>query len=151
MFSLIGIPLNILALASVGEHITVAIWYLFHYISRKYGIPQQMRHININVMLVSLILMLLMLFIGGLLYCLTENWTYVDSIYYCFVTIATIGFGDLVPNQGEAPDTPEEKGIWFLRALYISVGLSLVSTVFTALSNVMEQITHLHKKGNCCE
>ena len=95
--------------------------------------------------------MLLMLFIGGLLYCLTENWTYVDSIYYCFVTIATIGFGDLVPNQGEAPDTPEEKGIWFLRALYISVGLSLVSTVFTALSNVMEQITHLHKKGNCCE
>ena len=151
LFSLVGIPLNILALASVGEHITIGIWYTLQRISKKCGNPQPKKHINIKVMIVSVILMLLMLFIGGILYCMTENWTYVDSMYYCFVAMATIGFGDLVPNRGKAPDTPEEKGIWFLRAFYISIGLSLVSTVFTALSNVMEQITHLDKKGNSCE
>jgi len=106
-------------------------------------------------MVVSIILMVCMLFIGGLLYCLTEEWTYVDSIYYCFVAMATIGFGDLVPNKGRAPDSKEEKAVWFLRALYLSVGLSLVSTVFTALSNAIEEINFIlgrHKYGMlvCC-
>ena len=151
LFSLVGIPLNILALASVGEHITIGIWYTLQRISKKCGNPQPKKHINIKVMIVSVILMLLMLFIGGILYCMTENWTYVDSMYYCFVAMATIGFGDLVPNRGKAPDTPEEKGIWFLRALYISVGLSLVSTVFTALSNAMEEINALRGRNNYCK
>ena len=25
-----------------------------------------------------------------------EQWTYAESIYYCFVTLTTIGFGDFV-------------------------------------------------------
>lgn len=28
-----------------------------------------------------------------------ENWSYFDSIYYCFVSFSTIGFGDLVAGQ----------------------------------------------------
>ena len=139
IFALIGIPLNILALASVGEHITVAIFNFLRYISQHCCCQKKnnrIKHINIKVMMVSVFLMVCMLFIGGLLYCSTEEWSYVDSIYYCFVAMATIGFGDLVPNKGRAPDSEGEKAIWFLRALYLSVGLSLVSTVFTALKTV---------------
>jgi len=155
LFALIGIPLNILALASVGEHITVAIFKCIRCISTRCCGQRRIKHINIKVMVVSIILMVCMLFIGGLLYCLTEEWTYVDSIYYCFVAMATIGFGDLVPNKGRAPDSKEEKAVWFLRALYLSVGLSLVSTVFTALSNAIEEINFIlgrHKYGMlvCC-
>lgn len=150
IFALFGIPLNILALASVGEHITIAIFHFLRYISTRRDKKKRIKHINIKVMMVSIILMLCMLFIGGLLYCSTENWSYIDSIYYCFVAMATIGFGDLVPNKGRAPDSKEEKALWFLRALYLSIGLSLVSTVFTALSNAIEEINSLlakHKKG----
>lgn len=28
-----------------------------------------------------------------------EKWSYLDSLYYCFVSFATIGFGDLVASQ----------------------------------------------------
>lgn len=147
IFALIGIPLNILALASVGEHITVAIFYFLRYISKKCCHKSKMNHINIKVMFVSVSLMVIMLFLGGMLYCYTEDWSYIDSIYYCFVAMATIGFGDLVPNRGRAPDSDREQGIWFLRALYISIGLSLVSTVFTALSNAMEEINLLLGRG----
>ncbi|KAM9780759.1 potassium channel subfamily K member 13 isoform 2-T2 [Syngnathus typhle] len=32
------------------------------------------------------------------LYCSMENWSYVDSLYFCFVAFSTIGFGDLTLN-----------------------------------------------------
>ncbi|XP_065668845.1 potassium channel subfamily K member 9 isoform X1 [Hydra vulgaris] len=143
LFALIGIPLNILALASVGEHITVSIYTFLRYCNNRFTKKHKLKNINIKVMLVSIALMVCMLFLGGFLYWSTESWTYIDSIYYCFIAMSTIGFGDLVPNRGKAPDSKEEKAIWFLRALYLSVGLSLVSTVFTALSNAMEEINSI--------
>ncbi len=94
-------------------------------------------------MIVSITLMIFMLFTGGALYVTTESWTYIDSIYYCFVALATIGFGDLVPNDGQAPGSAFEKSLWGLRVFYISIGLSLVSTVFTAISNAIEEINDL--------
>jgi len=30
-----------------------------------------------------------------------EGWSYMDSFYFCFVSFATIGFGDLVATQKE--------------------------------------------------
>ena len=138
-----GIPLNILALATVGEHITIGICFAISRLSRLCSKRRTIRHINIKVMIVSITLMVFMLFIGGALYVTTESWTYIDSIYYCFVALATIGFGDLVPNDGQPPETSFEKALWGLRVLYISIGLSLVSTVFTAISNAIEEINAL--------
>ncbi|XP_065066716.1 potassium channel subfamily K member 4-like isoform X2 [Rhopilema esculentum] len=143
VFAVVGIPINILALATVGEHITIGICFGISRLSRLCCKRRTVRHINIKVMIVSITLMVFMLFIGGALYVSTEQWTYIDSIYYCFVALATIGFGDLVPNDGQAPETSFEKALWGLRALYISIGLSLVSTVFTAISNAIEEINAL--------
>ena len=48
-----------------------------------------------------------------------------------------------MPNDGQPPETSFEKALWGLRVLYISIGLSLVSTVFTAISNAIEEINAL--------
>lgn len=31
-----------------------------------------------------------------------EEWTYIDSFYFCFISFATIGFGDLVATQKDS-------------------------------------------------
>uniref|UniRef100_A0A0N5AK40 Ion_trans_2 domain-containing protein n=1 Tax=Syphacia muris TaxID=451379 RepID=A0A0N5AK40_9BILA len=36
---------------------------------------------------------------GAFLMKLWENWEFMDSFYFCFVTVTTIGFGDIVPQN----------------------------------------------------
>uniref|UniRef100_A0A5S6QNJ7 Potassium channel domain-containing protein n=1 Tax=Trichuris muris TaxID=70415 RepID=A0A5S6QNJ7_TRIMR len=38
--------------------------------------------------------------LGGLLFCNTEMWNYFEAFYFSFITMTTIGFGDLIPRRG---------------------------------------------------
>jgi len=36
---------------------------------------------------------------GTFFYSYIEGWSIVDSVYFCFMTMSTIGYGDLVPTS----------------------------------------------------
>lgn len=46
------------------------------------------------------ILLLILLAGGTLFYWRTEDWSMLDSLYFCVMTVSTIGYGDLVPTSG---------------------------------------------------
>lgn len=47
----------------------------------------------------ALAILLLSLLVGGtLFYWRAEGWSVLDSLYFCVMTIATIGYGDLAPS-----------------------------------------------------
>lgn len=66
---------------------------------------------------------------GTVVYHYLEDWTWLDSFYFCFITLTTIGFGDF------APKTPEGK---VFTMLYITMGigmiLSFIDTVYKHFS-----------------
>ncbi|KAI3662492.1 hypothetical protein MP638_003632 [Amoeboaphelidium occidentale] len=37
-------------------------------------------------------------FVGAAAFSALESWSYTDSLYFCFVTLSTIGYGDFVPQ-----------------------------------------------------
>lgn len=41
---------------------------------------------------------LVFIFLPSALLSYLEGWTYVDAVYYSYITLTTIGFGDLVPG-----------------------------------------------------
>ncbi|RIK18829.1 MAG: two pore domain potassium channel family protein [Anaerolineae bacterium] len=43
-----------------------------------------------------------MLLVGVLVYHWLEGWSLLDALYFCVITLATIGYGDLTPTTPEA-------------------------------------------------
>jgi len=48
--------------------------------------------------LFSLLTMIAYVFIGTGIFCAWEEWDLVTGAYFCFITLTTIGFGDIVPD-----------------------------------------------------
>lgn len=48
-----------------------------------------------------------------------EEWSFFDGFYFCFITVTTVGFGDLVPSDY----------LMLIATLYILIGLALTSTI----------------------
>ncbi len=41
---------------------------------------------------------IIVLTVGTIFYHIVEKWSWVDSYYFCVVTLATVGYGDFVPT-----------------------------------------------------
>ena len=84
-YALFGIPLCLLTLRAVGQRINELLENLFILISSKSQLRQD-KSTKIKVLLATTGLVLVFLLLGGLLY-LSEDWSYFDGVYYCFIGI----------------------------------------------------------------
>lgn len=67
---------------------------------------------------VALAIMVIYLLIGCLMYPAWENWTFLDSFYFVFISMSTIGFGDILPAHPK---------FFLVSGIYLFIGLSLIS------------------------
>lgn len=149
LFATVGIPLNILTLKTLGDVINTVISKLIVSFERKF-LKKEPNSLKIKIVVFSSLLMAVELLIGGIMYNFTENWDYLASVYYCFIVFSTIGFGDLVPNQGRAPTEDFLIAMMLLRAAVLIFGLSTLSSVLTSVVSAAEEInTSLPKL--CCK
>ncbi|OWK10684.1 KCNK12 [Cervus elaphus hippelaphus] len=71
------------------------------------------------------------------MYTSVEGWDYVDSLYFCFVTFSTIGFGDLVSSQHAAY---RNQGLYRLgNFLFILLGVCCIYSLFNVISILIKQ------------
>jgi hypothetical protein len=63
--------------------------------------------------------------VGSVAYMLIEHWSPLDAVYFCVVTLATIGYGDLHPTTdlGKA-----------FTVVYILAGLGIIAAFITELA-----------------
>ncbi|KAF9112852.1 Potassium channel [Mortierella sp. AM989] len=86
-------------------------------------------------MIVRMFFIWIVMWFGGAgVFCAFESWTFIESLYFCFVTLTTIGFGDYVPEQ------PGSIEFW---NVYVFVGLSVFAYILSLSSESMAQHIHL--------
>lgn len=83
-------------------------------------------------------IMLVYIVLGALALYQLERWPLLDGVYFCFMSLSTIGFGDLVPGlRRESAATT-----WFCSA-YIMSGMALTAMCFNVLH---EELAHRVKR-----
>ena len=74
---------------------------------------------------------------GTVVYHFLEGWSYLDSVYFCTITLATVGYGDLTPT------TPEAK---IFTMFYVVNGVAILLALFDRIRIVRGQAAETSEK-----
>ncbi len=85
---------------------------------------------------VGIITVILYILLGAVLFSVWEEWNLFDGAYYSFITLSTIGFGDIVPGQS-LDEGSQEKLI--VCALYLLFGMALIAMCFKLMQDDVVQ------------
>ena len=131
-----GIPIALVFLASLGKMfdklLDLSIQLLGKNMSKR-------RVVKIVALILSSLLgICLFIFLPCIAFNSLEPWDYFESVYFSFVTLTTIGFGDYVPSQttGTVDGADPLHGFYrFCTAIWIWVGLAFVSLLINRIQN----------------
>ncbi|KAF8563336.1 hypothetical protein P879_03735 [Paragonimus westermani] len=76
----------------------------------------------------SLLIMATYILIGSIVFSIWEDKDYLKWSYFCFITLSTIGFGDIVPGTKIDSENTKEKMV--IISLYVAIGLSVFAMCF---------------------
>jgi voltage-gated potassium channel len=72
-----------------------------------------------------LLLVISLLIAGTVFYMLVEGWGVVDAVYFCSMSLATVGYGDVVPHTDAGK---------IFTVVYVLAGIGILVSFFTALT-----------------
>uniref|UniRef100_A0A7M4FK77 Potassium channel domain-containing protein n=1 Tax=Crocodylus porosus TaxID=8502 RepID=A0A7M4FK77_CROPO len=121
-FALFGIPLNIVFLHRVGKILSLLCKRLGKCLYEK-----GMKKTKFLTLLFFLVMgILVFLCLPSLVFQITEGWSYSEGIYFTFITLSTIGFGDYVVGKAILMQNSLPSIVVTLRRLW----LATVETLF---------------------
>ncbi|KAM9341240.1 potassium channel subfamily K member 17-like [Symphorus nematophorus] len=138
-FALFGIPLNMVVLNRVGKYMLVIERNISDFLEGKTGRRKCTRFF---VHLVSYLSGAVLFFVVPMIvFQQHEGWTYSQAIYYCFITLSTIGFGDFVADSN--PDRAYPDWYSVLMASWIFFGLAWLALLINHSIDILERLnTH---------
>lgn len=103
--------------------------------------------------LLCLSMMTIYVLFGALALVRLEEWPFIDAIYFCFMSLSTVGFGDMMPGLHKESTTT----VWFC-SVYIMCGMALTAMCFSVLHqeiahrlrnivDVKHKISHISQSG----
>uniref|UniRef100_A0A4W3KFK9 Potassium channel, subfamily K, member 1b n=1 Tax=Callorhinchus milii TaxID=7868 RepID=A0A4W3KFK9_CALMI len=137
IYCVIGIPFTLLFLTSIVQRIMVPVSRRpVQYIHTRWGYTKQTVAI-VHAVILGIIVVSLFLFIPAVIFSIMEeDWNFLESIYFCFISLSTIGLGDYVPGEVYHQKFRElyKLGI----TVYLMIGLTAVLVVLETFCELRE-------------
>ena len=96
-----------------------------HLVPKKCDLPHNQTEVPIFI---CLFLVIWWLVFGAILFSIWEDWDLFTGTYFCFITLTTIGFGDIVPGYSHKAWDDQVKQV--ACSLYLLIGLSMIAMCF---------------------
>ncbi|KAM3912612.1 potassium channel subfamily K member 18 [Leptodactylus fuscus] len=98
---------------------------------------EELDQLDVPILLILCVVMAFIM-LGALILPLWETWGTLEAFYFCFITLTTIGFGDVFP---------EHPKFFLLLSVYTVLGMAIICMAFKLLQNRM---VSLYKKCLTC-
>ena len=112
-YAIVGVPLTLLILSIIVRKLLITInqtylWFREQFSAeRRFDLSIRILHLLLVIIFIALILFIIPSIIFT---CLEDDWSFIDAFYFCFISLTTIGLGDLV-----AGDSPSQQNRLFYK------------------------------------
>ncbi|KAA0188925.1 hypothetical protein HAZT_HAZT005570 [Hyalella azteca] len=144
LYAVIGIPLYIVYFMNMGRVFAKTFKFLYRSIYRC--VSQEKREAEEEARLsgweepailvpstACVWVMILYVVFGTVMFAEWENWSYLDSCYFSFTSLAKIGIGDIVPGIGSNGHTNDNATKLIINSMYLLVGMGLIAMCYTLM------------------
>ncbi|XP_062378691.1 potassium channel subfamily K member 17 [Sardina pilchardus] len=141
-FALFGIPLNVVVLNKIGKYMLSIERRLCDFIAKK---TERKRCVEVLIHSLSFATMAMLYFVAPVLVVQRyEGWSYAEAVYYCFITLSTIGFGDYVADDDPDRYYPE----WYgpIMGAWIFFGLAWLALLVNHSIDLLERFNGYMKE-----
>ncbi|XP_076063209.1 uncharacterized protein LOC143038106 isoform X3 [Oratosquilla oratoria] len=99
LYALVGVPLNGILFTNLGEFFSTKIIRAHH----KFKEIHYESKVNVFVDTVFYLVpgIMVFIFLPAGVFVAIEGWNYIEAVYYAFITLTTIGFGDYVAGRDD--------------------------------------------------
>ncbi|KAB0798064.1 hypothetical protein PPYR_09057 [Photinus pyralis] len=126
LYATIGIPLTLVLLSALVERLLVpTVWFLQFLNSRLGHLYQPLNIRLFHLFIIVCFFLIFFLLVPAAIFATCEpEWDYLDSFYYCFISLTTIGLGDYIP--GDSLDQPNRPIYKIATAAYLFIGITFM-------------------------
>lgn len=136
MYALLGIPLTLVLLSALVERLLLPATAMLRGLNASLGHlyrPFTIRLVHLMIIVTMLVVLFLVVPASVFAY-LEPDWDFLDSFYYCFISLTTIGLGDYIP--GDAPGQPYRPLYKVFTTFYLLIGLTFLMLTLTVFYDI---------------
>ncbi|KAM7363229.1 TWIK-related acid-sensitive K[+] channel 6 isoform 3-T13 [Cochliomyia hominivorax] len=130
-YAIVGIPLGLVMFQSIGERVNRLSSFVIQAVRKSLHCKRTVAS-EVDLICVVTTLSSLTIAGGAAAFSKFEGWSYFDSVYYCFITLTTIGFGDMVALQKDNALNNKPEYVMFA-LIFILFGLAIVAASLNLL------------------
>ncbi|XP_029312427.1 potassium channel subfamily K member 1-like [Cottoperca gobio] len=146
-YSLFGIPVTLFFLTVVVQRIMAVVSQRpVSYFHRRWAMSKS-KLAAIHATCLAIIVALLFLVIPAWIFVsLEKDWDFLESLYFCFISLTTIGLGDYVPGQTHSKEANQHPHLYRLAiTIYLLLGLVFVLVVLETCCE-LPQMKHFRQR-----
>ncbi|KAM9837456.1 potassium channel subfamily K member 1-like [Aulostomus maculatus] len=145
-YSTLGIPVTLLFLSVMVQRIMVLVTRSpVSYFHRRWAVSRS-RFAAIHATFLAVVMTILLLIIPAWIFLSVEkDWNFLEALYFCFISLTTIGLGDYVPGETHSKENNPHPQLYRLAiTAYLLVGLVCVLVVLETCCELpqMKRLRH---------
>lgn len=138
LYALIGIPMTMILVTAVVDRLMMPVNLLLIWMNNTMGhrySPLSLRLLHLLLIFLAVVVVLFLI-PAAIFTALEDNWGYMDAMYYCFISLTTVGLGDFIPG-----DTPGQHLRPLYKActtIYLLIGVTSMMLLLTVFYSIPE-------------